>query len=57
MATISHDKVGCTESGNTILKNIGQVNFEFLENHRCSEGAKTGFKQLIVEFVDIIVPF
>ena len=57
MATISHDKVGCTESGNTILKNIGQVNFEFLEIHKCPEEAKIGFKQLLDEFGDLIVPF
>ena len=31
--------------------------FEFLEIHRCPEGAKIGFKQLIVEFGDLIVPF
>ena len=54
---VSQDKVSCTKSGNTNKKKISWVNFEFLENHRCSEGAKTGFKQLIVEFVDIIVPF
>ena len=54
---VSQDKVGCTESGNTNKKKIGRVNFEFVENHRCPEGAKFGFKQLIVEFGDFNVPF
>ena len=54
---VSQDKGGCAESGNTNKKKIGRVNFEFVENHRCPEGAKFGFKQLIVEFGDFIVPF
>ena len=29
--------------------------FEFLDIHRCPEGAKIGFIQLIVEFGDLIV--
>ena len=54
---VSQDKMGCPESRNTNLKKIDWVNFEFLEIHRCPEGAKIGFKQLIVEFGDLNVPF
>ena len=58
MATISHDKVGCTESGNTILKNIGQVNFEFLKIHRCPEEAKIGLiSGVILTQIDIVKEF
>ena len=40
-----------------IRKKNSQANFEFLEIHRCPEGAKIGFKQLIVEFCNLNVPF
>ena len=56
MALVSQDKGGCIESGNTNWKKINQGNCYFSEIHRCPEGAKIGFKQLIVEFGDLIVP-
>ena len=32
------------------LKTFDRANFEFLEIHRCSEGAEIGSRQLIFEF-------
>ena len=34
--------------GFDIFKNFDRVNFEFLEIHRCPEGAKTGFSSLLL---------
>jgi len=36
------------------MLDFDRANFEFLEIHRCPEGADIGSKQLIFEFKDLI---
>ena len=43
--------------GYDIFKNFDWANFEFLEIHRCPEGAEIGSRQLIFEFSDLNVDF
>ena len=54
----SQDKIGCEQSPETLIRKKNcWSNFKYLEIHRCQEGAKIWFKQLIVEFGDFNVPF
>jgi len=39
------------------MLDFDRANFEFLEIHRCPEGADIGSKQLIFEFKDLNVDF